>query len=196
MRFTNLFTIILTALLIIGCSESAPKSLPILGKKQIVDGQEVNHKIPNWEFMNQDSAMVTNKDLSDVVYVTDVFFRSCPTICPKTMREMKRIYTEFQDNPQVKLVSFTIDPVRDTPAALKQYANNLEVDTDKWWFLHGEKEETYDQDKYLSTTTWAKAAVKQPSKHPHSRMAFILNTETKMTKIATTRISRLTQQTT
>ena len=144
MRFTNLFTIILTALLIIGCSESAPKSLPILGKKQIVDGQEVNHKIPNWEFMNQDSAMVTNKDLSDVVYVTDVFFRSCPTICPKTMREMKRIYTEFQDNPQVKLVSFTIDPVRDTPAALKQYANNLEVDTDKWWFLHGEKEETYD----------------------------------------------------
>ena len=129
---------------IISCADTAPNSLPILGKKKIVDGNEVNHVIPDWNFMNQDSIMVTNKDLSDVVYVTDVFFRSCPTICPKTMKEMKRIYTEFLDNPQVKLVSFTIDPVRDSPALLKKYAANLEVDDKKWWFLHGDKEETYD----------------------------------------------------
>jgi len=126
------------------CADQTSTTLPILGKKKIVDGKEMNHVIPDWEFMDQDSNMVTNKDLSDVVYITDVFFRSCPTICPKTMREMKRIYTEFEDNPQVKLVSFTIDPERDSPAKLKEYASNLEVDTKKWWFLHGEKEETYD----------------------------------------------------
>ncbi len=126
------------------CNSSSQEELPILGKKKMVEGKEVDHTIPNWEFMNQDSSMVTNKDLSDVVYVTDVFFRSCPTICPKTMREMKRIYTEFEDNPQVKLVSFTIDPERDSPAKLKEYAANLEVNTKKWWFLHGDKEETYD----------------------------------------------------
>jgi len=140
-NFTFLAVIIFFS---IGCGDPAPKSLPILGKKKIVDGKEINHTIPDWNFMNQDSNMVTNKDLADVVYVTDVFFRSCPTICPKTMREMKRIYTEFEGNPQVKLVSFTIDPVRDSPALLKQYASNLEVKTDKWWFLHGDKEETYD----------------------------------------------------
>jgi len=142
MRFT--ICIILIGLMMASCGEPTPQKLPILGKKQIIDGKEVNHQIPNWEFMDQDSNMVTNKDLSDVVYVTDVFFRSCPTICPKTMREMKRIYTEFKDNPKVKLVSFTIDPKRDSPAKLKEYAANLEVDTEKWWFLHGEKEETYD----------------------------------------------------
>jgi protein SCO1/2 len=136
--------LIIGALGFISCGDSAPKTLPILGKKTLVDGKEVNHVIPDWKFMDQDSNMVTNKDLSDVVYVTDVFFRSCPTICPKTMREMKRIYTAFEDNPQVKLVSFTIDPVRDSPALLKKYAENLEVNTDKWWFLHGDKEETYD----------------------------------------------------
>lgn len=141
-KFFPLLAIIFTFW--IGCGEPAPKSLPILGKKKIVEGIEVNHTIPDWKFMNQDSNMVTNKDLSDVIYITDVFFRSCPTICPKTMREMKRIYTEFEDNPQVKLVSFTIDPVRDSPALLKKYASNLEVNTDKWWFLHGDKEETYD----------------------------------------------------
>lgn len=139
--FTILFGFILFCL---SCTDSGPSTLPILGKKKIVDGQEVNHIIPDWRFMDHDSTMVTNKDLADVVYITDVFFRSCPTICPKTMREMKRIYTEFEDNPQVKLVSFTIDPERDSPAKLKEYASNLEVDTKKWWFLHGDKEETYD----------------------------------------------------
>ena len=138
------FLIFLGIVVLASCADPEPQKLPILGKKKIVDGQEVNHQIPDWTFMDQDSNMVTNKDLSNVVYITDVFFMSCPTICPKTMREMKRIYTEFEDNPQVKLVSFTIDPVRDSPAKLKQYASNLEVDTKKWWFLHGEKEETYD----------------------------------------------------
>lgn len=142
LKYFTLLTLI--SFFTISCADTAPKTLPILGKKKIVDGKEVNHVIPDWEFMDQDSNMVTNKDLSDVVYVTDVFFRSCPTICPKTMKEMKRIYTEFLDNPQVKLVSFTIDPVRDSPALLKKYAANLEVDDKKWWFLHGEKEETYD----------------------------------------------------
>jgi len=139
--FTFIFSIIILGT---GCTDKTSNTLPILGKKKIVDGKEVNHMIPDWKFMDQDSNMVTNKDLSDVVYITDVFFRSCPTICPKTMREMKRIYTEFEDNPQVKLVSFTIDPERDSPAKLKEYAGNLEVDTKQWWFLHGDKEETYD----------------------------------------------------
>ena len=101
--------------LICSCQNSKNETLPILGKKKIVDGVEVDHKIPDWTFLNQDSLEVTNKDLSDVVYVSDFFFMSCPTICPKTMREMKRVYTEFEDNPQVKLISFTIDPKRDTP---------------------------------------------------------------------------------
>ncbi len=140
----NYFTLLALIFFSAGCGDPATKILPILGKKKIVEGIEVNHVIPDWNFMNQDSNMVSNKDLSEVVYVTDVFFRSCPTICPKTMKEMKRIYTEFEDNPQVKLVSFTIDPERDTPILLKKYASNLEVDTEKWWFLHGGKEETYD----------------------------------------------------
>jgi len=128
----------------IGCADPQSANLPILGKKKIVDGNEVDHAIPDWEFLNQDSVLVTNKDLAEYVYVSDFFFRSCPTICPKTMREMKRIYTEFEQNPQVKLISFTIDPKRDTPSKLKEYASNLEVNDNKWWFLHGEKEETYD----------------------------------------------------
>ena len=140
----------LTAILLAGifllstsCKDKAQTTLPKLGFKKFVDNKEVDHIVKDWSFINSDSIRVTNKDLSDVVYVSDFFFRSCPTLCPKVAREMKRVYTEFEDNPQVKFVSFTLDPKRDTPQKLKEYAANLQVDTDKWWFLHGDKDETY-----------------------------------------------------
>ncbi len=139
-------TILLASIIIVGfgCKDSAPTTLPKLGFKKIVEGVETNHVVRDWTYMNSDSIEVTNKDLSDVVYVSDFFFRSCPTICPKVAREMKRVYTEFEDNPNVKFVSFTLDPKRDTPQKLKEYAANLQVDTKKWWFLHGDKDVTYD----------------------------------------------------
>lgn len=127
----------------INCKEEN-KELPYIGEKIEVDGETVYHKIPSWSFMNQDSVMVTDEDLSDYVYVTDFFFISCPTICPRVMKEMKKVYEAFEDDKRVKLVSWTIDPERDTPAELKEYATKLGVDTDKWWFLNGAKERTYD----------------------------------------------------
>lgn len=131
-------------LTLIGCKESKPITLPIIGKTMVVDGREVPHTVPDWTFVNQDSVTVSNTDLNDVVYVSDFFFRSCPTICPKVAREMKKVYTEFLDNPNVKFVSFTLDPKRDTPEKLKEYAANLGVDDSKWWFIHGDKEKIYE----------------------------------------------------
>jgi len=131
-------------LLSYGCKDAAPTTLPKLGFKKVIEGVATDHVVRDWTYMNSDSVEVTNKDLSDVVYVSDFFFRSCPTICPKVAREMKRVYTEFEDNPHVKFVSFTLDPKRDSPQKLKEYAANLQVDTKKWWFLHGDKDFTYD----------------------------------------------------
>lgn len=144
MRLNTIISIAVISLLTVSCKEKAPTTLPKLGFKKIVDNKEVDHFVKDWSFINTDSVTVTNKDLADVVYVSDFFFRSCPTICPKVAREMKRVYKEYEDNPQVKFVSFTLDPKRDTPQKLKEYAANLQVDTDQWWFLNGDKDETFD----------------------------------------------------
>ena len=144
MRLNTIIFVAVISLLAASCKEKAPTTLPKLGFKKIVDGKEVDHFVKDWSFLNTDSVTVTNKDLADVVYVSDFFIRSCPTICPKVAREMKRVYEEFEDNPQVKFVSFTLDPKRDTPQKLKEYAANLQVDTDQWWFLNGDKDETFD----------------------------------------------------
>jgi protein SCO1/2 len=108
------------------------------------NGKEEKHTVGNWTYFNQDSLQVTSADLSNKVYVADFFFMSCPSICPKVMKEMTRIHEEFKDNPAVHLVSFTLDPKRDSISKLKTYANNLGVKTDKWWFLHGDQDATID----------------------------------------------------
>jgi protein SCO1/2 len=108
------------------------------------NGKEEKHTVGNWTYYNQDSIQVTSADLSNKVYVADFFFMSCPNICPKVMKEMTRIHEAFKDNANVHLVSFTLDPKRDSISKLKTYANNLGVKTDKWWFLHGDQDATID----------------------------------------------------
>lgn len=128
---------------ILSCNESG-QELPYLGNKVVEDGKEIYHKVGQFSHYNQDSILMTNKDLADYIYVADFFFTSCPSICPKVAKEMLKIHNALKDDPQVKVVSFTIDPVRDTPSKLKLYGDNLGIDHKKWIFLTGDKDATLD----------------------------------------------------
>jgi protein SCO1/2 len=102
--------------------------------------------------------LMTNQSLKDYIYVADFFFTSCPSICPKVMKEMMRIYESVKDDPQVKLVSFTIDPKRDDVRKLRLYADNLGIDHTKWYFLTGDKEATF-----ALANTYFVAALEDPT---------------------------------
>jgi protein SCO1/2 len=127
----------------LSCTAKQDK-LPYLGHKRIENGKEIYHKIRPYSFLNQDSTIITNDSLKNVVYIADFFFVSCPSICPKVAKQMLKLHDEFKTNNKVRLVSFTIDPKRDTVGRLKEYANNLEVKSDKWLFLTGDKYFTLD----------------------------------------------------
>ncbi len=135
--YKSLFYFLIIFLFACGSTE---KPLPIIGHYDIVEGDTIYHSIPDFKFINQDSQVVVNNDLADQLYVADFFFTSCPSICPIVKKQMLRIYKEFEDNDKIRLVSHTIDPKRDTPERLKRYAAELNVDTDKWIFLTGDKD--------------------------------------------------------
>jgi len=118
--------------------------LPFIGPTKIVNGDTLKHKIPTFELTNQNGDATTNNDLLGNIYVADFFFTSCPSICPKVKIEMLKIYDEFVNEPEFKMVSHTMDPKNDTPEKLKNYAKNLGVDTKKWTFLTGDKDELLD----------------------------------------------------
>lgn len=135
---------ILLSIILFGSCQNQQGPLPKYGFSDVVNGDTIYHKIPEFSFVNQDNQVVDNESLSDFIYVSDFFFRNCPTICPKVKKQMLRIYDKYEDESQVKFISHTIDPKRDTVEALKVYAEKLGVDHDKWYFLTGDKDEIYD----------------------------------------------------
>ena len=104
----------------------------------------IPHRIADFAFVNQDGDVVTNSSFKNKIYVADFFFINCPSICPEMSKQMYRIYEKFLENGQVSLLSHTIDPEYDTVAALANYARLLGVNSEKWQFVTGDKEQIYD----------------------------------------------------
>jgi protein SCO1/2 len=119
------------------------KALPILGNHVYTENDTLYHRIRPFQLINQDSVFITRDSLEDHIYVSDFFFTSCPTICPKMKAQMLRVYEQFENDPEVLIVSHTIDPQHDTVAVLNTFAKNLGVSSEKWHFLTGEKDSIY-----------------------------------------------------
>jgi protein SCO1/2 len=119
--------------------------LPIIGNKAITNqGDTIYPTIRSFSFTNQQGEVVNNNTFQNKIYVIDFFFTSCPTICPKVTAQMLRVYERFKENPNILLLSHTIDPKRDTPDYLRNYAQKLGImDAQKWHFVTGEKDSLY-----------------------------------------------------
>ncbi|RYF91980.1 MAG: SCO family protein [Chitinophagaceae bacterium] len=134
------------------CSTSSESKLPILGERapveKTVDGKTVvdtvYQTIPPFSYLNQDSVIVTEKDFENKIYIADFFFTSCNTICPIMHRNMLTVYNKFKDNPNVKILSHSIDIKHDLPSRLKAYAGKLGVESSKWAFVHGSQDSIYN----------------------------------------------------
>ena len=70
------------------------------------------------------------------VWVADFMFTNCPGPCPRMSAQMRKVQ---QGTPAgVKLVSFSVDPQRDTPDVLVKYAARYQADPARWHFLTGD----------------------------------------------------------
>jgi len=123
--------------------------LPHLGPKEAIQNNEggydtIYHQIPYFEFINQDGKTLTRDDLLGKVYITDFFFATCPTICPRMAANMKYLQDKFKDRKDLKFISITVNPEHDTVEVLRDYADMVHADTESWSFLTGDKEKIYD----------------------------------------------------
>ena len=125
------------------------KRLPIIGPKEGVKNDDgtydtVYHTIPYFEFTNQDGKKVTRDDLLGSVYITDFFFVTCPTICPKMTTNMGYIQEKFKGTKDLRFISITVNPEHDNVEVLKEHAKLVHADTKTWDFLTGDKDKIYD----------------------------------------------------
>lgn len=124
------------------------RPLPYLGERDtiLVDGKEmvIYPTVPAFSFISQDSTIISNQTLLGKVYVAEFMFLSCGTICPKMNREMKRVYDAYKTEPDLLLLSHTIDPERDSIPRLKAFTNAMGADSKKWICVTGDEDKIYE----------------------------------------------------
>lgn len=95
----------------------------------------------NLELINQDGETVRFFDdvLKDKVVVVNFIFTSCEGACPLMTFKLSQVRDQFegQIGDSLQFVSLSIDPERDTPAAMKAFAQEHNADHEGWVWLTG-----------------------------------------------------------
>ena len=98
--------------------------------------------MPDFALVDQTGRPVPANELRGAPWVADFIFTSCAGPCPEMSRRMAALCTEFADE-NVRFVSFTLDPLRDTPEVLAGYAKKYDAKPEQWSFLTGAEEVVY-----------------------------------------------------
>ena len=106
---------------------SGSKLMPVLGQ------------LPDFVLNNQAGKAISLADLRGQAWVADVIFTTCPGPCKKMTHHFAELQTVLPTNQPIKLVSLTSNPEFDTPKVLKEYAESFGADSNRWWFLTGDK---------------------------------------------------------
>lgn len=119
---------------------AAATPLPVLGPPE--------HVVPPFAFTNLDGKEFSHRNVGGRVRVVDYFFTHCPTICPVMSSQLVRLQAQMRGagitEDDVVILSHTVDPTRDDPQRLAQYAERIGADTTQWKFLTGAESDLYD----------------------------------------------------
>ena len=99
--------------------------------------------IPEFTLINQDGKNFGSADLRGKIWIADFVYSTCPGPCPMISSRMSELQKPLKQT-DVHLVSFTVDPAKDTPQVLRGYAEKLQAEPGRWDFLTGSQSTIYD----------------------------------------------------
>lgn len=108
-----------------------------------LEGLQVFGTVPPFSLIERSGKPVTRDDLIGKVWIANFIYTHCRDTCPLQSAEMARLQSALTTETDLRLISITVDPNRDTPAVLTQYANRYGADPNRWLFLTGEKAAIY-----------------------------------------------------
>lgn len=89
---------------------------------------------PQFEFASQTGRALRHDELRGQVWIANFIFTQCTSICPTMTAKMVLLQRNL-GAPQLRFVSFSVDPENDTPAVLKEYAEVWRPGETRWWLL-------------------------------------------------------------
>ena len=135
--------IVLSLLLVAVATSFVAAHIPMPPKKGEVGRQEVQTTVPDFTLIDQDKNRFRFSSTRGKWVLVTFIFTTCPDVCPLFTAKFATIQRELQEKKRddYVLLSITSDPERDTPAALKAYAEQYKADFRHWSFLTGSPEE-------------------------------------------------------
>lgn len=142
----------------LGCRQevSASKAVPSTGRKQQKKKPSNNPDAkekpaflfvaPQFELTDQNGQAFSNEALSGKVWIANFIFTHCTATCPRQTQKLAELQSRIAHWPhadRVRFLSITVDPHRDTPERLLEYANQHKADLDRWTFLTGAREDLW-----------------------------------------------------
>jgi len=104
--------------------------------------------IPDFQLISQTGQPFDRKSLDGKIWVADFIFTSCHGPCPRMSAQMRRVQSAVSQLPDVRLVSFSVDPEHDTPSVLAEYAVRYQAQPGRWFFLTGDRKTLDSLDRH------------------------------------------------
>jgi protein SCO1/2 len=99
--------------------------------------------VPTFQLTNQDGQPFGSAQLRGKIWIADFIYTTCPGPCPMISSRMSDLQKPLEKT-DVHLVSFTVDPAKDTPEVLRGYAEKLQAQPGRWDFLTGPPSSIYN----------------------------------------------------
>ena len=124
---------------------------------------------PDFTLTTQTGRTLRRSDLHGKVWLVSFIFTTCNGTCPATTHRMSQVQQELKrrgldKEDRVRLVSITLDPVRDTPEVLSGYMRLYDVDARNWSFLTGPPDQVART--IAAWGMWARPAANGQLDHP------------------------------
>lgn len=103
-----------------------------------------NHRIADFELINQNGEIITNKNYKDKIYVADFFFTRCKTICIAMAFNMSELQEFYKNDDEIMFLSHSVTPAMDSVPILREYATLKGVIDGKWNVTTGPKKHIYE----------------------------------------------------
>ncbi|HSE86772.1 MAG TPA: SCO family protein [Candidatus Binatia bacterium] len=106
-----------------------------------LEGLQRYGSVPQFSLVERSGKTTTLADLRGSIWIADFIYTTCQDTCPMQTAEMAQLQEQWKDRAGLKLVSFSVDPEKDTIEVLSRYADRYKADAQRWLFLTGAKEE-------------------------------------------------------
>ena len=103
-----------------------------------------DHTIANFELINQNGKIITQKDYKNKIYIADFFFTRCTNICIAMAYNMSELQEHYKNDDDILFLSHSVTPEMDSVPVLKKYAEEKGVIDGKWNVTTGSKKHIYD----------------------------------------------------